>query len=89
MTGGIVVVLGKVGRNFGAGMSGGIAYVLDEDESLNDLYNSQMVELETIIESKGDIKDEFLDNHLFNDSERLKKLITNHSITQIVKLQSG
>ena len=78
MTGGIVVVLGKVGRNFGAGMSGGIAYVLDEDESLNDLYNSQMVELETIIESKDDIKDEFLDNHLFNDSERLKKLITNH-----------
>ena len=78
MTGGIVVVLGKVGRNFGAGMSGGIAYVLDEDELLNDLYNSQMVELETIIESKDDLKDEFLDNHLFNDSERLKKLITNH-----------
>src|SRR4029077_18612878 len=33
MTGGIVVVLGKTGRNFAAGMSGGIAYVLDEDGS--------------------------------------------------------
>ena len=35
MTGGCVVVLGKTGKNFAAGMSGGIAYVLDED---NDLY---------------------------------------------------
>ena len=78
MTGGIIVVLGKVGRNFGAGMSGGIAYVLDEDESLNDLYNPQMIELETISESKDNIRDEFLDNHLFNDAARLKKLITNH-----------
>jgi len=59
-------------------MSGGIAYVLDEDESLNDLYNPQMIELETISESKDNIRDEFLDNHLFNDAARLKKLITNH-----------
>ena len=37
MTGGRVVVLGKTGKNFAAGMSGGIAYVLDED---NDLYTT-------------------------------------------------
>ena len=36
MTGGIVVVLGKTGRNFAAGMSGGIAYVLDEDGDVRD-----------------------------------------------------
>ena len=50
MTGGIVVVIGDVGRNFGAGMSGGIAYVLDKEDRLKDLYNSEMIELESISE---------------------------------------
>jgi glutamate synthase (NADPH/NADH) large chain len=48
MTGGIVVVLGKTGRNFAAGMSGGIAYVLDEDGAFPTLCNMSMVELEPI-----------------------------------------
>ena len=78
MTGGIVVVLGEVGRNFGAGMSGGIAYVLDNNDTLKDLYNPQMVELESISENKNYNQDEFLDNHLFNDAKRLQKLILNH-----------
>jgi len=78
MTGGIVIVLGEVGRNFGAGMSGGIAYILDNNDTLKDLYNPQMVELEPISENKNYNKDEFLDNHLFNDSARLQKLIMNH-----------
>ena len=78
MTGGIVIVLGEVGRNFGAGMSGGIAYVLDNNDTLKDLYNPQMVELESISENKNYNQDEFLDNHLFNDAARLQKLIMNH-----------
>ena len=45
MTGGIVVVLGKTGRNFAAGMSGGVAYVLDEDGGFPMLCNMAMVEL--------------------------------------------
>ena len=77
MTGGIVVVLGDVGRNFGAGMSGGIAYILDKNNELKDLYNPQMIELENIEDNNENIK-ELSDNHLFNDSQRLKKLITNH-----------
>ncbi len=77
MTGGIVVVLGDVGRNFGAGMSGGIAYILDKNNELKDLYNPQMIELENIEDNYENIK-ELSDNHLFNDSQRLKKLITNH-----------
>jgi len=77
MTGGVVVVLGNVGRNFGAGMSGGIAYILDENNELKDLYNPQMIELENIQDDGENIK-ELSDNHLFNDSHRLKKLITNH-----------
>jgi len=46
MTGGRVVVLGPTGRNFGAGMSGGIAYVHDPDRSFSDRVNFEMVDLE-------------------------------------------
>ncbi|MDQ3892605.1 MAG: glutamate synthase subunit alpha, partial [Actinomycetota bacterium] len=48
MTGGVVVVLGPTGRNFAAGMSGGIAYVLDEEERLEKIYNPEMVDLEAV-----------------------------------------
>ncbi len=48
MTGGRVVVLGPTGRNFGAGMSGGIAYVLDERGAFPARVNRQMVGLETL-----------------------------------------
>ena len=48
MTGGRVVILGSVGRNFAAGMSGGIAYVLDPDAKLPELYNPGLVDLERI-----------------------------------------
>jgi len=50
MTGGTVVVLGKAGRNFAAGMSGGIAYVLDEEGDFTQRCNLAMVELEPIPE---------------------------------------
>jgi glutamate synthase (NADPH) large chain len=46
MTGGVVVVLGRTGRNFGAGMSGGVAYVLDEDGTFATRCNLTMIELE-------------------------------------------
>jgi glutamate synthase (ferredoxin) len=48
MTGGRVVVLGRTGRNFAAGMSGGIAYVLDERGDLAGHVNTQMVSLERL-----------------------------------------
>jgi glutamate synthase (ferredoxin) len=48
MTGGIVVILGKTGRNFAAGMSGGVAYVLMKKQFENGLCNMEMVELETL-----------------------------------------
>ncbi|WP_310618821.1 glutamate synthase large subunit [Flexibacterium corallicola] len=50
MTGGIVVVLGLTGRNFAAGMSGGVAYVLDEDGSFKARCNLAMVDLEPVPE---------------------------------------
>ena len=53
MTGGTVLVIGHTGRNFAAGMSGGIAYVLDEDGSFNERCNLSMVEIETLL-SEGE-----------------------------------
>jgi len=75
MTGGVVVCLGGTGRNFAAGMSGGIAYVLDREDSFAANCNTQMVELETVDtdESREDISDP-----MQADEARLKQLIANH-----------
>ena len=51
MTGGTVIVLGRAGRNFGAGMSGGVAYVLDESNDFTQRANGQMVGFEKIEEA--------------------------------------
>ncbi len=48
MTGGIVTVLGSVGHNFGAGMTGGFAYVLDLEKTFVDKYNHELVEVHRI-----------------------------------------
>ncbi|WP_263792613.1 glutamate synthase large subunit [Salinibacter sp.] len=52
MTGGVVVVLGGTGRNFGAGMSGGEAYVLDEDGTFEDTVNRGMVHVEALSDER-------------------------------------
>jgi glutamate synthase domain-containing protein 3 len=52
MTGGRAVILGSTGRNFAAGMSGGIAYVLDLDGTFPSLVNKEMVELEDLIDTE-------------------------------------
>eukprot|EP00252_Welwitschia_mirabilis_P019256 TRINITY_DN4404_c0_g1_i1.p1 TRINITY_DN4404_c0_g1~~TRINITY_DN4404_c0_g1_i1.p1 ORF type:complete len:1882 (-),score=355.35 TRINITY_DN4404_c0_g1_i1:742-6387(-) len=52
MTGGTVVILGKTGRNFAAGMSGGIAYVLDVDGKFNVRCNPELVDLEKVEEEE-------------------------------------
>jgi glutamate synthase (NADPH/NADH) large chain len=48
MTGGLVTVLGPTGVNFGAGMTGGLAFVLDEDRAFIDRYNSELVEIHRV-----------------------------------------
>lgn len=65
MTGGCVVVLGNTGKNFAAGMSGGIAYVLDQNHDFYLKLNKQMVTMSTVIER--------------HDQEELKGLITAHA----------
>ncbi len=81
MTGGVVVVLGATGRNFGAGMSGGIAYVLDEAGDFETLCNTSMVDLENVpkeLDAAND--DEFDVNSDLTqfDERRLRNLIENH-----------
>ena len=48
MTGGVITVLGKTGVNFGAGMTGGFAYVLDEDNSFVDCYNHELIDVNRV-----------------------------------------
>ncbi|NMG22352.1 glutamate synthase large subunit [Brasilonema bromeliae] len=54
MTGGVVVVLGKVGRNVAAGMTGGLAYFLDEDGLFPELVNREIVKLQRVITPAGE-----------------------------------
>ena len=54
MTGGRVVILGRTGRNFAAGMSGGVAYVYDPDGELPDNLNTEMVDVETLDEDDAE-----------------------------------
>ena len=64
MTGGRVVIIGSTGRNFAAGMSGGIAYVLNEQGDFKTRCNTDMVDLEAITED--------------DDIESIKSLLTKH-----------
>jgi glutamate synthase (ferredoxin) len=53
MTGGVIVVLGKVGRNVAAGMTGGLAYFLDEDDSFPELVNRENVKIQRVVAEAG------------------------------------
>jgi len=78
MTGGRVVILGPTGRNFGAGMSGGIAYVYDEDNVLKDRCNMDMVLLERLKKDDEVTVYYLLHNHFkHTGSERAKMIIYN------------
>ena len=92
MTGGVVVVLGPTGRNFAAGMSGGIAYVLDRKHDFERRCNMAMVDLEPVSEHSErmerlahqgpDLQSHGLVDVLSDmtrfDSERLRQIIENH-----------
>ena len=66
MTGGLVIVLGNVGRNFGAGMTGGFAYVLDEKRTFVDRYNHELVEITRISTEQMEQYRAHLRGHLVN-----------------------
>jgi glutamate synthase domain-containing protein 2/glutamate synthase domain-containing protein 1/glutamate synthase domain-containing protein 3 len=77
MTGGTIVVLGKTGCNFAAGMSGGIAYVLDEMQLFDTLCNLDMVELESIRfeEDKKILRDLIERHHKWTKSKQAERIL--------------
>ncbi|MCX5692150.1 MAG: glutamate synthase large subunit [Candidatus Omnitrophica bacterium] len=78
MTGGRVIVLGRTGRNFAAGMSGGIAYVYDEDSTFKQKCNMDMVELEAVKREDRDAIYNLLNNHFkYTKSRKAKKVLDN------------
>lgn len=79
MTGGRVVVLGKTGKNFAAGMSGGIAYVLDEDRDLYTKINKELVSSYEVT-SKYDVlelKEMIKDHVTYTNSKKGKEILDN------------
>ena len=80
MTGGTVAVLGKTGRNFGAGMSGGVAYVYDEDGQFASRCNTAMVSMDKVLaaaEQEAQIDRKVWHRDLA-DEVQLKKLLEEH-----------
>ena len=76
MTGGRVAILGKTGKNFAAGMSGGVAYVLDVDSDLYTKVNKQMVNIEHVT-SKVDVSElkEMIEEHVKDTNSEIGKEI--------------
>jgi glutamate synthase domain-containing protein 3 len=78
MTGGRVVVLGKTGINFAAGMSGGIAYIYDTDGNFKNKYNTEMVQLENINkEDAGMIYNLIYNHYRFTKSVLARNILDN------------
>jgi len=75
MTGGIVLFLGKIGRNFGAGMSGGISYIYKNEQFSNSNFNMEMIDLESVDDQDQDIISHMLENHLSYTNSKLAKAL--------------
>ncbi|ABM36002.1 glutamate synthase-related protein [Polaromonas naphthalenivorans] len=80
MTGGTVAVLGKTGRNFAAGMSGGVAYVYDEDGQFATRCNTSMVSMDRVVTTAEQHTHDKSDWHAGeSDEEQLKRLLQDHN----------
>ena len=89
MTGGTVVILGETGRNFGAGMSGGIAYIFDENNKFNSKFNSELCDSRKV--SLGSEDDKILlkivKKHLEKTNSSLAKKILSDWDNQVAKFK--
>ncbi len=76
MTGGVVVVLGSTGRNFGAGMSAGFAFILDEDGRFSEFCNPEMVGLEPVEGEDRELLRSMVEAHLsWTGSEKARRML--------------
>ena len=101
MTGGRVVIIGAIGRNFAAGMSGGIAYIWDSDNTARECINTEIVDIEPLGDEDERVVLELLrDHHRYTDSARAAYIldhfeqchsqfirIISPSYRQVIKLQ--
>ncbi|MGI9239278.1 MAG: glutamate synthase large subunit, partial [Verrucomicrobiales bacterium] len=84
MTNGRAVILGATGKNFGAGMSGGVAYVYDIAGNFNQLYNAEMIKVEAVTD-EGELKElaELIYRHLeLTESARAKEIMDDWGASQ-------
>ena len=90
MTGGCTVVLGNVGRNFAAGMSGGIAYVWDKDQHFDFFCNMEMIELSLVkdMRDRAELKELITRHAEYTGSPLAKRLLEdwNQSVTQFIRV---
>jgi glutamate synthase (NADPH/NADH) large chain len=83
MTGGRVMVLGDTGRNFAAGMSGGIAYVYDVKGNFASMCNKEMVDLDPVINDDIDELKTMIENHFKNTKSTVAKFILDDFDSQL------
>ena len=84
MTGGVVVVLGETGENFAAGMSGGVAYVYDKEDTFSPRLNREMVELEVLENDDLDILKQLVLNHYFYTKSPFAGELLDHWSTEML-----
>ena len=104
MTGGVVCVLGKTGRNFGAGMSGGIAYVYDPDGTFEQRVNPAQVDVVSVSKDEAEgaekswgkpqqrglsVENNGMGDPLYHDAERLRILVERHQLHTGSKLAAS
>jgi glutamate synthase (NADPH) large chain len=83
MTGGNVVILGETGRNFAAGMSGGIAYVYDVQRRFDSLCNKEMVDLDGLDQSDEKLLNEMISRHYQHTGSTVAKFVLNDFDNQL------
>ncbi len=84
MTGGTVVILGAIGKNFGAGMSGGIAYVLEETRELEGKLNKELVNVEVLSKARdiAEVKELLTKHYNYTRSPKAAVILENWSLYQ-------
>ena len=83
MTGGTVVILGETGRNFAAGMSGGIAYVYDSHENFHEKCNHEMVDLDSLDQQDIQLLQALLEEHVQSTNSAVAKYLLSDLEIQI------
>ena len=88
MTGGEVIVLGPVGNNFGAGMTGGFAYVFDEDRSFVDKCNKDLVSFNRITSQDMEAHRSYLKDRIYRFLNETKSEVAEEILNDFDKYQS-